>query len=82
MISFKLKIILLDGQEIDKEIFYLICKTKLGELTILANHQPIIAIVEPGEIIINTGKDKEKIFIKQQAVLEFINNQAKLLTLL
>lgn len=76
--KFNLKIILLDGQEINKEINSLTCKTELGKLTILANHQPIIVIVEPSEIIID---GKEKIYINQKTILEFNNNQAKLLAL-
>ena len=81
MNSFKLKLILIDGQEIDKEVVSLTCKTKLGELTILPNHQSFIGIIEPGEIIIDNGQKKEKIFINQQSILEFNNNQAKLLYL-
>jgi F0F1-type ATP synthase epsilon subunit len=78
MNRFKLKIVLLDGQEIEKEVSSLTCKTELGELTLLANHQPIIVIIEPGEIILDS---KEKIFVNQKTILEFRNNQAKLLSL-
>ncbi|MCS7183827.1 MAG: hypothetical protein NZ866_00570 [Patescibacteria group bacterium] len=79
MNKFNLKIILLDGQEIEKEVEALICKTDLGELTILPYHQSIMAIVNPGEIILKIEGQKEKIYINHPAVLEFSNNQAKLL---
>ena len=78
MNRFKLKIVLLDGQEIEKEISSLTCRTELGELTILPNHQPIIMIIEPGEIVLDS---KEKIFINQKTILEFRDNIAKLLAL-
>jgi F0F1-type ATP synthase epsilon subunit len=79
--TFQLIIILLNGEEIKKEVESLTCQTELGALTLLANHQPLITVVEPGEVIFKTQDTQEKIIINHKSILEFKNNQAKLIAL-
>lgn len=47
------------------------CKTAKGELTILANHEPLISMLESGPIKVRpTGAAKEEIFTAKGGFLE------------
>jgi len=45
-----------------EEIDVLICKTDLGEISILANHHPLITVVKKGEIKIKKIMKKKQYF--------------------
>jgi len=79
--TFKLKIINLEGEIIEKDIEALTFKNSLGEATILPNHQPIITVIQ-NEIEIKKNGEKEKIYLNTESILEFKNNEAKILILI
>jgi F-type H+-transporting ATPase subunit epsilon len=78
--TFKLKIINLEGEIIEKEVEALTFRNSLGEATILPNHQPIITVIE-GEIEIKQNNKKEKIYLNLESLLEFRKNETKILIL-
>jgi F0F1-type ATP synthase epsilon subunit len=79
MNKFKFQLIGIDGLFLEKEIEALICQTDLGEISILANHHPIIAVVNKGKIKIQNENKSEEIEILNNCILEFSENTAKLL---
>ena len=64
-----LKIHLINNTLFDGEADRLTLKTPLGETTILDSHEPMITIVEYGDVCIHT-KEGEKIFSFPGGVLE------------
>lgn len=64
---------LFDGEAVSVTV-----PTTEGEMTMLANHEPFVATLKPGEVIVRTKNSVEK-FTVQGGVLEVSNNQATVL---
>lgn len=81
--SEKLKIRLIDisGKIEEYEGDVLICKTPLGEISLLPNHQPIITVINKGNIFIKTNGLKKSIEILEDSLLNLNNNIATIVTL-
>jgi F-type H+-transporting ATPase subunit epsilon len=80
--TFKLKLIDIDGTYFQKDIKSLILSTPLGEISILPNHCPIITVVNSGKIRFrNENDDIEELDLLNDAILEFKENEANLLTM-
>jgi len=45
-----------------EEVTKLILPTSVGQITILPNHESLIGIIKPGEICLERGNRKEKLF--------------------
>ncbi len=69
------------GEYKEFEIESLSCETDLGEITILANHHPIITVVKKGKIKIRMNETIKEIELPFDSILEFSENKAKILTL-
>ncbi len=57
MNKFKLKILTPDEKLFDGEVSQVVLPTKAGEITVLANHIPLISLLSIGEIKITTSPD-------------------------
>lgn len=79
--KFKLELIDAEGTYDVKEIEVLTCQTELGEISILPNHHPIIAICKKGKIKIKYNGNQEFLDLPYDSILEFRNNHAKLLSI-
>ena len=53
--SFKLKLIAPDGVKYEEEAEEVILPSADGQIAVLANHEPLITLLKPGEIIIKNG---------------------------
>ena len=62
---YSLKKILFQGQA-----SLLNCKTMVGEITILNNHEPLIGVIRPGVVKVVEDKGKEHLFQVQSGFLE------------
>jgi len=64
-----------------EEIDVLICKTDLGEISILANHHPLITVMKKGEIKIKKDNEEKTIFLPFDSILEVKENKARILVM-
>ncbi len=55
------------------------CRTKMGEITILQNHEPLIAILDRGTMKIIDNESQEHYIPVGSGFLEFKNNQGRFL---
>jgi F-type H+-transporting ATPase subunit epsilon len=53
--KFLLKLIAPDGVKYEEEADEVILPTADGQIAVLANHEPLISLLKPGEIIIKNG---------------------------
>jgi len=58
---------------LEEEVDEVVADTKDGQITILANHTPLVSILKPGELIIRTDK-KDKPLAIAGGVIEMFNN--------
>lgn len=79
--KFTFEFIDLEGNHYFKEIEVLTCQTDLGEISILANHHPIITLCKKGKIKIKYNHQEEYLDLPFDALLEFKNNKAKILSI-
>ncbi len=78
MKSFNLKLIAPDGVKYEAEATEAIIPTPDGEVTILADHMPLISLIAPGEIILKNGS-QEHYLATQGGILEISKNVVKIL---
>jgi F0F1-type ATP synthase epsilon subunit len=81
MKKFKLELVGIEKNYIEEEIDTLICKTDLGEISILANHHPLITVVKKGEIKIKKDNEEKTIFLPFDSILEVKENKARILVM-
>ncbi len=81
MKKFKLKIIDINGKIEEKEIDSLIAQTPLGEISIWAHHHPLITVINRGKIKIKKDGKLEEVNLITDSLLEFSENEAKLICL-
>jgi F0F1-type ATP synthase epsilon subunit len=81
MKKFKLEFVGIEKNYIEEEIDVLICKTDLGEISILANHHPLITVVKKGEIKIKKDNEEKTIFLPFDSILEVKENKARILVM-
>lgn len=79
MKTFKFKLINLDGTIEEYDLESLTCQTPLGEISILANHQPLITIVNKGKIKLKTENSIKEIELITDSLLEVNYDEVKLI---
>jgi len=78
MSKLNLKLIAPDGVKYEAEADEAILPTPDGQITLLPNHMPLIALLSPGEIILkNNGK--EHFLVTEGGVVEITKNNVKIL---
>ncbi len=75
---FRLEIITPDGMAYDGDVVSVTLPTAEGEITILPNHIPLIAVVVPGTIVVR-DKEGERILAVSRGVLELHGGQTRIL---
>jgi len=78
MTKFKLKLIAPDGVKFETEASSASLPTRDGQITILPNHMPLIALLKAGEIIL-TVDSKEHAMATEGGVVEINNNEVRIL---
>jgi F0F1-type ATP synthase epsilon subunit len=81
MKKFKFELVGIDKNYLEEEIDTLICKTDLGEISILADHHPLITVVKKGEIKIKKDNEERTIFLPFDSILEVKENKARILVM-
>ena len=79
MKTFRLTIARLDKELFSGDIVSLTVPSEEGEMTLLANHEPIIAKLKAGKIVFKDDKGDSQDFELQKGVLEMSENQANVL---
>jgi len=74
----KIKILTPEKKIFDGEVDIVMVPTRLGYISILNNHTPLVSAVSQGEIRIKT-KEGEKLFINEGGVVQTINNETSIL---
>jgi len=78
MLTFKLKLIAPDGVKYEEEAEEITLPTVDGNITVMANHMPLISLLKPGEITIRNGS-KEHHLATEGGIVEVANNLVKIL---
>jgi len=78
MNTFSLKLIAPDGTKYDHQVSMVCLPTTNGQITILPNHEPLISLLTPGEIILKIDS-KEHILATEGGIVEVNNNLVKVL---
>ncbi len=81
MKKFKLELVGIEKNYLEEEVYVLICETDLGEISILANHHPLITVVKKGEIKIKKDNEEKTIFLPFDSILEVKENKARILVM-
>jgi F0F1-type ATP synthase epsilon subunit len=81
MKKFKLELVGIEKNYIEEEIDALICEIDLGEISILADHHPLITVVKKGEIKIKKDNEEKTIFLPFDSILEVKENKARILVM-
>jgi F0F1-type ATP synthase epsilon subunit len=81
MKKFKFELIGIDGNFLEEEIEVLTCKTDAGEISILANHHPLLTVVKKGEIKTRVGNESKSYFLPFDSILEVKENKARILVM-
>jgi len=81
MKKFKFILVGIEGNIIEEDIDVLICKTDLGEISILANHHPLLTVVKQGEIRVKVDNEEKKYFLPLDSILEVKDNIARILVM-
>lgn len=76
--KFKLRLIAPDGVKYEEDATEVTLPTADGEITVLANHMPLISLLKPGEITIRNGQ-KEHNLATEGGIVEIANNVVKIL---
>lgn len=76
--QFNLKLIAPDGVKYDHQVSSVSLPTPSGQITILPNHEPLISLLAPGEIILKID-GKEHILATEGGIVEINNNLVKIL---
>lgn len=76
--NFKLRLIAPTGVKYEAEASEVILPTENGQIAILANHTPLVALLEPGEIFINLN-GKSHHLITEGGVVKVNGNVVEIL---
>lgn len=63
MATFHFKLVTPERVVLQEELDSLSCPTKLGQITVLPHHAPLVAELTPGELIARSGKDEHFIHV-------------------
>jgi F-type H+-transporting ATPase subunit epsilon len=74
-----LTLLSIHGTLFDQEISSLSCITSDGEITIMADHMPIVTACQPGHIVIFDNENKKHIFATSGGMIQIHDNHLSLL---
>jgi len=76
--KFNVKLISPEGVKYEDEADELILPTLNGQIGVLADHEPLIALLSPGEIVVKTG-GREHYLATHGGVVKVANNTVEIL---
>jgi F-type H+-transporting ATPase subunit epsilon len=77
--KFPVEILTPEGSILDEEVEMISTKTTLGEIAILANHEPLLATLEPTELRVYRSDSEILRFAQSEGYLQVADNHAMLL---
>jgi F0F1-type ATP synthase epsilon subunit len=81
MEKFKFELVGIDGTFLEENVDVLTCKTALGEISILANHHPLITVAQKGEVKVKINDQSKSYLLPFDSILEVKENRARLLVM-
>jgi F-type H+-transporting ATPase subunit epsilon len=77
--KFPVEVLTPEGEVFSEEIELLSTRTVVGSLGVLANHEPVLAILEPAELRLYRSEDDIVRFAQAEGYLQFAGNRALVL---
>jgi F-type H+-transporting ATPase subunit epsilon len=77
--KFPAEVLTPEGEVFSEEVEMLSTRTALGSIGILANHEPLLAILEPTELRLYRSESEIVRFAQAEGYLQFANNRALVL---
>jgi F-type H+-transporting ATPase subunit epsilon len=77
--KFPVEVLTPEGEVFSDEIEMLSTVTAVGSIGILANHQPLLAMLEPTELRLYRAEDDIVRFAQAEGYLQFVENRALVL---
>jgi F0F1-type ATP synthase epsilon subunit len=77
--SFPVEVLTPEGVLFNEEIEMLSTRTTVGSIGIFANHEPVLAMLEPTELRLYRSESDIVRFAQDEGYLQFANNRALLL---
>jgi F-type H+-transporting ATPase subunit epsilon len=77
--KFPAEVLTPEGEVFNEEVEMISTRTALGSIGILANHEPVLALLEPTELRLYRSDSEIVRFAQAEGYLQFQNNRALLL---
>jgi F-type H+-transporting ATPase subunit epsilon len=77
--KFPAEVLTPEGEVFNEEVEMISTRTALGSIGILANHEPVLALLEPTELRLYRSDTEIVRFAQAEGYLQFQNNRALLL---
>jgi F-type H+-transporting ATPase subunit epsilon len=77
--KFPVEVLTPEGEVFSEEIEMLSTRTSVGSIGIFANHQPLLAMLEPTELRLYRSEDEIVRFAQAEGYLQFSENRALVL---
>jgi F-type H+-transporting ATPase subunit epsilon len=77
--KFPVEVLTPEGEVFSEEIEMLSTRTAVGSIGVLANHEPVLAMLEPTELRLYRSADDVVRFAQAEGYLQFAENRALLL---
>jgi F-type H+-transporting ATPase subunit epsilon len=77
--KFPAEVLTPEGEVFNEEIEMLSTYTALGSIGVLANHEPVLALLEPTELRLYRSEDEIVRFAQAEGYLQFAENRALVL---
>ena len=77
--KFKAEVLTPEGQVFDDEVEMVSTRTSIGSIGVLANHAPLMAILDPTELRLYRSESDVVSFAQGEGYLQVVNNSALVL---
>jgi F-type H+-transporting ATPase subunit epsilon len=77
--KFPVEVLTPDGEVFSEEIEMLSTRTAVGSIGVLANHEPVLAMLEPTELRLYRSENEIVRFAQAEGYLQFAENRALVL---
>jgi F-type H+-transporting ATPase subunit epsilon len=77
--KFPVEVLTPEGEVFSEEVEMLATRTSVGSIGVLANHEPVLAMLEPTELRLYRSDSDIVRFAQAEGYLQFADNQALLL---
>jgi len=79
----RLQLVTLTGTKFDEEAYQVVLPTLDGEISVFAQHMPLVSVVTPGIITIRRKSadrdDQQEVFATEGGIVEVMNNSVRML---